>query len=79
MNGILFPSISLPLPDRDLIPAVLIIKKSHEENTSPRGTYTHTHTRMCTRLALKCYVAIYELAISGASQYPCMTQPGGTG
>ena len=49
-------------------------QKNHEEFTSPCGT----HVRMCTHLALKSYVAIYELAISRVSQYSCMTQPGGT-
>ena len=35
MNGILFPAISFPLPDHDLIPAILILKKIMKNSPLP--------------------------------------------
>lgn len=55
MNGIIFPSISFPLLDHDLISDISILRKIHDEFTSPHGT-------LCTHLVARNYVTIYESA-----------------
>ena len=77
MKGVLFPSIPFPLPDSDLIPAILILKKTLKNSRLP-VVLTHTYTCMCTHLLLKSCVTIYELATSRSLRHACVTQPGGT-
>lgn len=78
MNGILFPSASLPLPDHGLIPAILILKKTPRSIHLSPVVLRHTYTCTCTHLALKSYVTIYESAILSVSQYTCTARPRGT-